>query len=727
MKFSRYGLVAVLSICASLLFVASQTHAASKSNGWVEDNLEYGISTAYDWDSSCRSALRSTNPQVSNATFTRLSGDSYPQALRYYFNTGGGGLQAISYRSQNWMSLKGKGNITTPIVVEEGDSTIDFQANFVMFLCGNLVSPDLTNGCTSGLRSITGSTLANDNQRWVTSGNANDRPPNPVGSRCMFPTRTGNVTQFLEVDVYERNGGSGPWTFRQTISLGNRQELVARDNASRYWAMNPVDFTYNRPGGFTQPTQLRFVMTTKTGAIYENQRLTYYRDGGQRVQINCTQLSCVPWGDVGTRDYTSNLSISVTPKPRVTPTVSISPSSLFIGAEATTSHAIENDSPSRSVSVQGRVGFFRDTNNNGRLDSGEPRNDEAPFDETDTTALFDLGNRSRQATLSNFPDGEVCAFTEITNTSAIATTNIASDCVTIAKLPHAQVSGGDVIVRAAGSVITAPALDTDDGRVGSWAEYGAFAPSTIDLHTGASLLSSAPPPPDDKNALTFANTATPVGNFASDLGDSPDITIDSDWPSPSLSGGTISNVDGLAADRVHDAGSSNITLSGDSSITGARTIATTGRVTITGNLQYDNGPYSSLGALPQLIIRAGEVRIAEGVDRIDAWLIVNGSATSSGLIMTCTENYNSTGAYYDGLNRSRCDNNNEPLIVNGPVQGTSLLLRRTAGGEGDTIQELRRPAEVFNLRSDTYLWAYGEAASEGAIRTEAIKELPPRF
>jgi len=40
---------------------------------------------------------------------------------------------------------------------------------------------------------------------------------------------------------------------------------------------------------------------------------------------------------------------------------------------------------------------------------------------------------------------------------------------------------------------------------------------------------------------------------------------------------------------------------------------------------------------------------------------------------------------------------------------------------------LGTPAEIINLRADTYIWAYNNYRNTGAISTMNIRELPPRY
>jgi hypothetical protein len=79
------------------------------------------------------------------------------------------------------------------------------------------------------------------------------------------------------------------------------------------------------------------------------------------------------------------------------------------------------------------------------------------------------------------------------------------------------------------------------------------------------------------------------------------------------------------------------------------------------------------------------------------------------------------------------------LVVNGPVFAKNLFLNRTWGafhGSG-TVNPVTdvygtndgsiTPAEIFNLRPDTYLWAYNQAQRFSQAVVTYTRELPPRY
>ena len=147
-------------------------------------------------------------------------------------------------------------------------------------------------------------------------------------------------------------------------------------------------------------------------------------------------------------------------------------------------------------------------------------------------------------------------------------------------------------------------------------------------------------------------------------------------------------------------------------------IKTTGAVEITGNITYDNGPYSSFSAVPQLVISANSIAISESVNEVNGWMIAN--RASGSYVSTCGT-VASAATWTNGLSSTVC---NQPLRVNGVIVTNHLYLRRTFGADRASRHI---PAETLNLRPDVYLWTSSESGNSGAISTMKIRELPPRY
>ena len=154
-----------------------------------------------------------------------------------------------------------------------------------------------------------------------------------------------------------------------------------------------------------------------------------------------------------------------------------------------------------------------------------------------------------------------------------------------------------------------------------------------------------------------------------------------------------------------------------------------GNLKITGNITTSPGNYSSIYHIPQVIIFVhGDLEISSDVTQIDAWLIVDGK------INTCSE-FTNRVTEADALNRlsNTCT---KQLAFNGPVLANGLVLNRSFGsdplvprtGVFGAAPAKQNAGEVFNLRMDTYLWAYAQANRYASSYTEGYtRELAPRY
>ena len=264
---------------------------------------------------------------------------------------------------------------------------------------------------------------------------------------------------------------------------------------------------------------------------------------------------------------------------------------------------------------------------------------------------------------------------------------------------------------------------TNQNVYGSWGEYGIIANSKADSASGAGLSSSfngrSGVTPRDYNKLTFANIPK-FGNFSS-TGSVPD-----NFTLPSVRGarGNISgNVDvNNLASGEYNAG--NVTLTGSKlSVGKSIVIKSSGVVRISGDLLYADT--NDVRQLPQLIIYAKNIIIESSVGEVNAWLITQ----KDGYVSTCGVVIN-TGSWLSGVSDASCG---KQLKINGPIKTGHLFLRRTYGGKhassakNDPNMHPGTPAEIINLRADTYIWAYNNYRNTGAISTMNVRELPPRY
>ncbi|MBR3220490.1 hypothetical protein IKF76_01320, partial [Candidatus Saccharibacteria bacterium] len=146
-------------------------------------------------------------------------------------------------------------------------------------------------------------------------------------------------------------------------------------------------------------------------------------------------------------------------------------------------------------------------------------------------------------------------------------------------------------------------------------------------------------------------------------------------------------------------------------------------------LRSDDTAVDNIATLPQVLIFANNIKIAPNVSQVDAWLIADNE------INTCSIFAKGT------TDTTQC---NQILTINGPVFAKTLSLNRTAGanpgdglpadGDGNYPHTHNiandgsiTPAEIFNLRPDTYYWAYSQAQRFSQAVVTYSRELAPRY
>lgn len=277
---------------------------------------------------------------------------------------------------------------------------------------------------------------------------------------------------------------------------------------------------------------------------------------------------------------------------------------------------------------------------------------------------------------------------------------------------------------------------------GSWAEYGILAPGEIRWMASGSGLEggNASSLQSDWSRLTFTHAANAApacsaivyGCYSHGRTTLPPVA--SAFPVTSLtpSVGNTTTPSGLAGGtsdgRVVTTTEPTLTINAGN--LGERRWAVLNapntHVIINGNLTYDDGPFDNINKIPQLIIIARDITINGSVSRVDAWLI------AANALSTCNERGNSAPQLSSNYVSSRlvADDCDQKLTVNGPVIANKLYLRRTAGSLPATSGNPERPgepAEVFNLRPDSYLWANARMGSQRVYVTSGLQELPPRY
>ncbi len=291
-------------------------------------------------------------------------------------------------------------------------------------------------------------------------------------------------------------------------------------------------------------------------------------------------------------------------------------------------------------------------------------------------------------------------------------------CVQVVKQPHLQVWGSDVRVGSGfvggsakqASVRGSLTLSASGPARGSWAEYGVLAPigsnpaSVAAFASGSGL--SAPGAtnlPGSWSHLTFSNTSSgTLGSFIN----------------PSLLG-NIPDVTGYLTRAGAKAGLSVVTVTGNTDVTHYvpnQVLIVKGTAKITGDVLMSPSVPSGENAITQMVIIADSIDIVSSVSRVDAWLIASGPSPK-GTINTCSDR---TGNLTSSSTTSPQTNCDTVLDITGPLMARVVQPRRTGGDEST-------PSEIYNLRSDAYIWAYRVSRANSTLHTVYTKELPPRY
>jgi len=316
----------------------------------------------------------------------------------------------------------------------------------------------------------------------------------------------------------------------------------------------------------------------------------------------------------------------------------------------------------------------------------------------------------------------------------------APSCVVVSKKPKVQVLGSDLIVgrgttttpAAVSNVSTSTSASGNSGlRYGSWSEYAIIPSGTVTGMASGAMYVGGTAAGDlcSLSVLTISNnngTGCQVAQIGRYVTSSTAPNIAGRFKATSNIGGASVDLKDLASATTYSIGGTTLNVSSSQPI--ASDGAGKGKwvvindpdatVTITSNITYTPGALTKVSDIPQVIIIARNIIIADSVTNVDAWLIASGTGTN-GYINTCSS---IAAGSPSALTSNKC---NQKLTINGPVQANKLFMYRTAGsGVG---ADIGKPAEVFNLRGEAYLWASLHGSSNDRIVTVSTKELPPRF
>lgn len=478
----------------------------------------------------------------------------------------------------------------------------------------------------------------------------------------------------------------------------------------------------------------------------------------------CQWVQYDPTNTSGGRDGRGNQACAAVPyNYTLTPTVALNRTEVEVGGQVGVTGTVNNSGPTKSQNTTWQFSYITiapgSTNvpaagvttaapctfyaGAGRTCQTVPALSFASGGAANGAQVFNPGSIafSRVANVGDLPVGtQVCYALSVRAASSGATTSwshSAARCAYVAKRPLAQVIGGDLIVGRGGATSSIVSTNTklaSGQRFGAWSEYGIAASGLINGMASASGYAGGTTV-TNLCGVSFLSFSNKVGTSAcadNRIGQyvfrAAASTIAGRFPTASAE--TISGsrgVDGLTSGRTYT-GTGTITLTAPANYRvepGKWVVinAPNATVNINSNIRYTDGALTSISQIPQVIIIAQNIVIADTVTQVDAWLVATGTG-ANGRVNTCrVTNPNSAEVIgFTDLTSDRC---REKLQVNGPVIANHLFLRRTAGaGTGEASGD---PAEVFNLRPDAYLWASNLQTGTAKAQTVLTTELPPRY
>ena len=596
---------------------------------------------------------------------------------------------------------------------------------------------------------------------------------------CVYIPYDWNIIGTTKVRVVKQDGGADlydlyPETSPAIVKVGDLvtwEHQVSVNNAVNKTKTNTaVNYGYKNGTGFATITgvlgSLASGSNPSTSSPIEITRFNNsspYKVTSNDVGVFCRATYANPSSGepISYTDFVSNYScVELKYDYDLTPSISGSNGTTDPGSTITSTPSVANSGPTKSRPTTWKLTRMLFAPGVDSANNTSARNDSSPCSYYSNGSAYECDEDFKSGSNTVFATtGEVLSGTNLSSGSYIVPEDLAAGtkicfalsvswpteadiplwghstliCQTIVKKPKAQVIGGDLWTN--GNVIANKSiyLDLD---ISSWAEYGILAKGTIkDMASGTVLtgFNSAilsHPSTCQFSVLSFNNfngghdCSGTIGLYDTTR-TVPDITLESimraDTTVSPLSGADIDISTSEGSGSVGYNASSDINITGGTIAAGSSIIisAPNNTITIKGDINYSNGPFSDIKNIPQVVIIAKNIDIYDSVTNIDAWLVQKGD----GYINTCSYlTATGTTLTVEGeLDVTKCNNQ---LKINGPIITNKLYLRRTYGSDYSTRTEA---AEIMKARSDSYLWAYANASSNVNMQTVYEIELPARF
>lgn len=419
-----------------------------------------------------------------------------------------GGFDQGAYVDNAWVSLAGQPSATT-VEVNAGQQSIALQLNTMIFVGNTLVRNGNTNPATD-------CRLHNS----LVAGNSIDALPGSIGGSCRQPAKTGANFRIEPRGLYASDN------FLLVQNVESQEFDARRSESTRYWTGQTARFRLE--GEFTSSRDVWIVLKYRNISAYHAtppSSSAEYRC----MQSNGSTMTVRSFRDFNTRCAVSTQSfrirVNVRANPaRVTPSVSLSPSTVGIG-DTITDRVTFRNTGTAPVSVAYRYELVAYTSGNVAV-SRLARGDTGPGGfwnisniaagatavvnpnwSQDWTNIIRNGNRAMPGSINDLihNTSKVCVnlWRSGVNLTPAGAVNIPGDllqqCVTVAKAPALTVTGGDLRIGGSfasggGSACTLPQNPTSDydpygvlmyqfdGTRGSLGRYAATTPGLMSYY-----------------------------------------------------------------------------------------------------------------------------------------------------------------------------------------------------------------------------------------------------
>jgi len=579
---------------------------------------------------------------------------------------------------------------------------------------------------------------------------------NPIGKLDGIQSSNWSISASSSSNISTaKPGDTIQWTHTltndgPTATSTNVHSNLGLSGFSNGWGNPSVEYSAGDNGAGTAKGVMRTLTNYATYTVTQD-------DVGHSL---CEMVRFDPQGSSGARNGAGNtVCVSVPYNYTLTPGVTIPQTEVEVGNTITVQAGVQNSGPTKSKPTDWQLSYITAPSGVGIPTAAD--NSSLPCDyyqgggRVCTIGTFTSGGAgtgtgdvfsppsynfaSRQAVTADLPVGtQICYALSIRDRSSGSGqwAHSTPQCVVVSKRPVVRITGSDLIVGrglSIGSIVNTNVKTVSGTRYGAWTEYGVEASGLVSGMASASGYAGGVTTTNlcGVSYLTFSNK---VGTSSCSDAKIGQYTFKASVSTiagrfPAAAGTQIAgaqDIDSLASGKTYTNNTAGneilLTSAVNATVPAGKWVvinAPNATVKIMNNIVYTNDALTSVAQIPQVIIIAKNIIIADSVSQVDAWLMATGTG-AEGRLNTC-----GAGDHVDETTQLTSAICTTKLTVNGPVAANHLLLRRTAGA--GTNANSGDPAEVFNLRPDAYMWASNLQASTSKAQTVRTTELPPRY